>query len=419
MYLHSEIIKKLNAFLKEHKDVSFTSAQLYSDFFKPLAQDWDILPCNATSVTLSLNQPQNKRALFMKAEKIKNRYHYQYEERIILTITGYKKNKNILYFKNKENIVFYYDFTIQKTNIPVSKINYLIFIDSTIKNVYKYVTEGVNLRRSIKEWIFSYPDLWEKDNVRDTLCIQFNCPAGYINFLKTNHLYINQESYKFFKICSFFPNNKQIIAKNWSDIISRMDSIKTDYLLAHPILFSLIPKMAIISAKNFEVNFSLCDEIKSIIDYCIMLKAEENNFSILNSNRGLNYNKNSLTEMYKSKINEILATNLQKINGINHYQIADYEIVIPQGAYDLNIESKQQNNCVNYYYNKSIIAGENYIYFLRKKTNPNESYMTCRFNVQSKATVEYFYKNNRWVDSEEEIKILKQIDKEIKQILSI
>ena len=63
--------------------------------------------------------------------------------------------------------------------------------------------------------------------------------------------------------------------------------------------------------------------------------------------------------------------------------------------------------------------GRNYIYFLRKKVNPNKSYMTCRFNVQNKATIEYFYTNNRTVNNKEEIKILKQIDEKIKQILSI
>lgn len=414
MYLHSEIIKQLNAFLKEHKDASFTSTQLYSNFFKTLTNRRYTLPCDVTSVTASLKQPENKRRLSMKVEKIKNRYYYQYEEKITLTITGYKKNKNILYFENKENIIFYYDFAVQKTNIPVSKIYSLTFIDLTVNNVYECVTE-----HSIKEWIFSYPDLWEKNDVMDTLRIKFDCPAGYINFLKTNRLYISQKSYDFFKMCSFFPDNKQILAKNWMNVIKGMDSIKQDYLFAHPVLFSLMQKMVIINAKNFEINFSLLNKIKSIINYCIVLEAEENDFNILNPNRGLNYNENSLIEVYENKKNRILASNLQKINSINHYQIADYEIVIPQDINDLNIESKQQNNCVNYYYNKSIIAGENYIYFLRRKTSPNESYMTCRFDVQSKATIEYFYKNNRWVNDKKEIEILKQIDEKIKQILSI
>lgn len=420
MYLYSEIIKQLNAFLEEHKDVSFTSAQLYSNFFESLTTTPRYsLPYSSASVTKTLTEPVNLGRLYIKVEKINNRYHYQYEKRIT-SITGYKKIKNMLYFENEENIPFYYDFSTQKTNIPALKTDRLTFADSTTKNVYKYATRYIiNPNYFIKEWIFSYPELWEKTYPVDTLCIQFDCPTGYINFLKANNLYINKTSYDLFKLYSFFPNNKLILAKNWMAIINVLNEAKKQYLFTHPILFSLIQKIVMTSAKNFELFSHPTDSISQIIYYCMVLKAEENNFSILNSNRGLIYNEKSLAETYENRADEVLATNLQKINSINHYQIADYEIVVPQSINDLNLESKQQNNCVNYYYNNSIRAGENYIYFLRKKVNPNESYMTCRFNVINKATIEYFYKNNRTVNNKEEIEILKQIDEKIKQILSI
>lgn len=422
MYLNSEVIKQLNAFLEEHKDVSFTSTQLYSNFFESLTNVYNayMLPNSASSVTKVLTEPGNWRRIYMKAEKIKNRYHYQYDKRIT-TITGYKKIKNRLYFENEENIPFYYDFSTQKTNIPAQETRCLTFANSTTRIVYKYATHQYITSPSyfIKEWIFSYPELWEKTFTTDTLCIQFDCPAGYINFLKTNNLYINQKSYDLFKLCSFFPGNKLILAKNWMAIINVINEAEKQYLFTHPILFSLIQKIVMSSAKNFELFSRPTDTISQIIYYCMVLKAEENNFSILNSNRGLAYNEGSLAETYKNRADEVLATSLQKINGINHYQVADYEIIVPQSIEDLNLESKQQNNCVNYYYNNSIREGRNYIYFLRKKVNPNKSYMTCRFNVKDKATIEYFYKNNRTVNNEKEIEILKQIDEKIKQILSI
>ena len=421
MYLNSEFIKQLNAFLEKHKDVSFTSAQLYSNFFEPLTNVYNqyMLPCSASSITKVLTEPGNFKRLYIKAEKIKNRYHFQYEKKIS-TITGYKKIKNILYFENEENIPFYYDFSARKTNIPALDREYLTFANSTTRIVYKYATQYITSPAySIKEWIFSYPELWGKTFPADTLCIQFDCPVGYINFLKTNNLYIDQKSYDLFKLCSFFPDNKLILAKNWMAVINVINGAEKQYLFTHPVLFSLIQKIVMASAKNFEILSRPTDSISQIIYYCMVLKAEENNFSILNSNRGLAYNEKSLAVIYESRADEVLATNLQKINGINHYQIADYEIVVPQSIDDLNAESKRQNNCVGYYYNNSIRAGENYIYFLRKKTNPNESYMTCRFNVMNKATIEFFYKNNRRVESKKEIEILKQIDEKIKQILSI
>lgn len=177
--------------------------------------------------------------------------------------------------------------------------------------------------------------------------------------------------------------------------------------------------MFIIDAKNFMIESSPYICTIDIISYCSELKAEDNNFTMLNSNRGLAYNKNLLSEIYNSKKNEILATKLQVINAINHFQISDYEVIVPQNLTDLQNEGKQQNNCVGYHYNNSIARGENYIYFLRKKINPDESYMTCRFNINRKATVERYYKNNRCVTNKEELEILKQIDEKIRQILSM
>lgn len=413
-YLNSNIIEQLNNFLKEHKTVSFNTTQLYSDFFKPLNIFY---PANGSEVGACLKQPCNSSRLWAKVEKIKNRYYYQYEEKINLSLTGYHKVKNILYFENKENIPFYYDFATQTMNIPAKKIYSLWYINSKIRSIYNYATLK-NSNFFMKEWIFSYPELWDR-NERKTLCIEFDCPAGYINYLKTNHLYISQDSYNSFRVFSVLPDKKRILTTNWSYVIDRLTPVNKEYLFAHPILFSLIHKMFIIDAKNFMIESSPYVCTIDIISYCSELKAEDNNFTMLNSNRGLAYNKNLLSEIYNSKKNEILATKLQVINAINHFQISDYEVIVPQNLTDLQNEGKQQNNCVGYYYNNSIMRGENYIYFLRKKINPNDSYMTCRFNVYNKATTERYYKNNRYVNNKKELEILKQIDEKIRQILSI
>lgn len=295
-YLSSSIIEQLNNFLKEHKTVSFNTTQLYSDFFKPLNIYY---PANVSEVCACLKQPCNSSRLWAKVEKIKNRYYYQYEEKICLTLTGYHKVKNILYFENKENILFYYDFAAQTTNISTEKIYSLWYIDSKIKNIYQYVTPK-NSKFSMKEWIFSYPELWDS-NERTTLCIEFDCPAGYINYLKTNNLYISQDSYNSFRVFSVLSDKKRILATNWSYVIDRLTPVNKEYLFAHPILFSLIHKMFIIDAKNFMIESSPYACTIDIISYCSELKAEDNNFTMLNSNRGLAYNKNLLSEIYNSK----------------------------------------------------------------------------------------------------------------------
>ena len=48
-----------------------------------------------------------------------------------------------------------------------------------------------------------------------------------------------------------------------------------------------------------------------------------------------------------------------------------------------------QHNCVGHYYDDSILADRDLIYFIRKQSEPNKSYITCRYNINAKETVEY------------------------------
>ena len=70
-------------------------------------------------------------------------------------------------------------------------------------------------------------------------------------------------------------------------------------------------------------------------------------------------------------------------------------VIIPQAYEDLVNEGKQQNNCVGYYYNESILRGENLILFIRHSNSPKKSYITCRYNIKKQDIVEYRYKNNQ------------------------
>ena len=76
---------------------------------------------------------------------------------------------------------------------------------------------------------------------------------------------------------------------------------------------------------------------------------------------------------------------------------------------------KRKNiKCTYFGLEATSVYGKNLIYFLRKAINPNKSYITCRYNVASKNTVEYRYKNNNDVYNNEEIEIIKKISEIIK-----
>lgn len=415
MYLTNETIKIINAFLEEHKNEQFNSTELFS-LILDKGENYRYSP---TELAKALNQPHNQKFLCLNSKKIRNRYYYQYDssEIPILTISNYKKVKNIIYFINEENIEFYYDFNLQKFNISLSQIRCIV--SSTLKNdvnIKAYHFFNLCVNNKLKEWIFSYPELWS-ENPADTYMIKFDCPVGYITFLKIAKLTINETSYRLFKLSQVLSDNNLRILKNWERTLGYFSDENEKYIYSHPFLFSAIQKMYIISAKNFEVITSY-GIVEGIVKFCRILRAELDNFNILDTNRGLLYNNNLLKETCDKRKDELFSLSLQSINGINHFQISDYEIIVPQNLTDLRNEGKQQHNCIGYYYNNSIIQQQNYIYFLRKKENPEQSYMTCRFSVSQKGTVEKYYKNNQYVNDKYELEILKQIDEKIKQILS-
>ena len=73
-----------------------------------------------------------------------------------------------------------------------------------------------------------------------------------------------------------------------------------------------------------------------------------------------------------------------------------YIIKVPQSIDDLVDEGQQQNNCVGYYYNDNIVDNKDLIYFIRKKDKPKKSYVTCRYNINRRETVEHRYVNNHY-----------------------
>jgi len=134
----------------------------------------------------------------------------------------------------------------------------------------------------------------------------------------------------------------------------------------------------------------------------------------LDLNRDFDHNYKQLQAIVDKEKNEKLARKLQRLNFINGMTFGEYIVVVPQSAEEKADEGKQQNNCVGHYYDDSILADHNLIYFLRKVANPKKSYMTCRYHIQYGETVEYRLKNNESVCDDREVAILRQIDAIIK-----
>ena len=142
------------------------------------------------------------------------------------------------------------------------------------------------------------------------------------------------------------------------------------------------------------------DDIEDLHDLTDNLTDESK--KLLNTNRTVSQNYR-IIEQQEFVGNKAFENTLRKLNFLNGKCFGNYIVVVPQNVMDLIDEGFQQNNCVGYYYNDSIENGDNCIFFLRKKDKPEKSYITCRYSVNNKEVVEARYKNNRDIDSADEI----------------
>ena len=345
-----------------------------------------------------------------------NKYHWSLSEmatsqKIIFvdSIEKMEKEKNILHFYFPDNIVIDYDF------IKLSFINiydYMIIGNDMIKLtfesfIFQYMAESP--AHNIPEWIFSYPDLFLKSwNACDNGSHRWiaNLPKtikkGYIQYCTENNQFISNSSYELFIWSIVLNNDKKLLAfvnrvmpnlfkLNMNDIEENMSF--------YQILINKLYKIYMYSASWSEmINIRDLAIIMDNIIICHQL------IEALDTNRGVSYNYHTIEQKVKSERNKILAQHLKQLNFINDMENDDYIIKVPQSIDDLINEGKQQHNCVGYFYNDNIIANKDLIYFIRMKNNPKKSFVTCRYNVSRRETVEHRYVNNHYESELENIR---------------
>lgn len=343
----------------------------------------------------------------IRGEKISNQYlgktfsdiaskhNYQYSKLnfnfhiYLKDIIDWKKEKNLLTLIVSSDLSFVYDFNTKQfitTPIPRGHLQYI---------------------SDCPEWVFNYKELLPHDfnalyNVAFVMKDK-NCPKGYIDWLKENNQTISPATlllYEYSKdtnwLKSFFGR------KIKSELETGYDSEEIRCYVKN---FKKIDKMFFDDETISNIYCRLFGQ--SISRYIEMSDCED--FEI-DENRGINYNFKLYTEWKDKHKNELLSQKLQRLNFLNNAEYGDYIIKVPQNIEDLQAEGSNQNNCVGYYYNDSIIQGRNYIYFIRTKDNPNKSYITARYNVHGERTTEYRFPNNCTVTDKNAIDLIHQLD---------
>ena len=325
-----------------------------------------------------------------------------------------KKDKNLLYLFNDITQAWevVYDFITKEFAIP----NFTKTPDIEYSWDANYVKDlfGQSFydKRTFKdyEWIFNYTT--DADDIYRTLCNDregdyVTCPKDFISYLNSTgqnfNYWILKEYVERLKYGTFCYNLKET-----ADIGEIYLSFIKDNNLDKELGKMLATTVK--SGKWFSEG-----GLRRFIERWKSFYEKYNEIFHLDTNKDIDANERLLQNAIDREKNEHLATQLQKLNYINGLQNDDYIIVVPQTQEEKQDEGSQQNNCVGYYYDDSILTGENFIFFIRRKSNPQHSYITCRYNVEYRDVVEYRCVNNSDVKDNEALNFLKEVADVIRQ----
>lgn len=163
------------------------------------------------------------------------------------------------------------------------------------------------------------------------------------------------------------------------------------------------------------------DDVRALTDKLTRVEktfTEDEIKAVLDTNRDFKHNIDILENYINRERNSKILENENKYREIETLSNDDYTIIVPKSMNDFTKEGKMQNNCVGYYYHDSIAEGKNFVYFIRKKENPERSYITCRYSFSVEETSEYRAVNNNRVGDKKAIELIHTVDKMVKEIMS-
>lgn len=384
-------------FLKTHADVSFYANEIKKSL--NTEEGYTI-----SSVTASIRRLRATNPIMAIPGE---RYRYFYKENCVMVCLNhlsFTKDKNKLYIDGVDRNECYYDFITKKF---VTKNN----AEPIFTGKYQ---EAFMKLPNYPEWMFNYTTYI---SVIDNICHEYDAkivekmPANLYEFLQKKYNgTLNVKNFEEFiyitKYKKYYKLVSQLADYSTSFSTSALDKVLEKYTFQN--LLKMI-QIDIIDGNFSSVVGKLLDFIRKYAEVSIL---EE---PVVDVNRGISVNIDNFQRLLNSKKDELLKIQLQKLNFINGYSNDKFIVVVPQNQRDKQEEGKQQNNCIGYYYDNSIRRGENFIYFIRKKDNPQHSYVTCRFNKPSNKTVEVRIKNNYSLTEEDAKKFVQEVSNIIKE----
>lgn len=344
-----------------------------------------------------LNTTDGKVLLQLNYNCLDSPITYKYQDWTnLVNLSFVKKEKNLLYFnatsilnpKQVNTITF--DFITHTFNKELPLENIAEEVNYHDRHLYENILDNIN---DVPEWIFTYTnnvtiinsfiDNYQTTFDTDLKQMLKDCPKGLINYLKD-----------FDREFDYYNTREYVLKKNLGNFGCYLyNAYRNVFSCKEITVFTknrkLLKEVIHNSWNRGDFSASLNTLLRVFTTNLSDKVTFDTLFSLLTETDDIESFREKCLDEANKELHQKLADELTKLNFINNINIDDEHIVIvPQNIKDLQKEGNQQHNCVGHYYNDSIIDGVNKIYFIRKKGNSNESFITCRYNVKKKNTVE-------------------------------
>lgn len=391
----------------------FTSRDLSEKFLH------DEFPLSLVTKVLKtlLNTTDGKVLLQLNYNYLDSPITYKYQDWTnLVNLSFVKKEKNLLYFnatsilnpKQIDTITF--DFITHTFNKELPLENITEEVNYHDRLLYENILNNIN---DIPEWIFTYtnditiinPFINNYLTTFDTDLKQMlkDCPKGLVNYLKDFHREFDYYNTREYVLKKNLGNFGCYMYNSYKDIFSckEVSVITKNRKLLKEVIHNSWDRGDFAASLNKLLRV-FQDNLSDKVTFNTLL-------SLLTESDDIESFREKCLDEVNKELHQKLADELTALNFINNINIDNEHIVIvPQSIKDLQTEGNQQHNCVGHYYNDSIIYGVNKIYFIRKKDNTDESFITCRYNMQKKNTVEARGFCNRSL-SQEELNIVNKV----------
>lgn len=346
------------------------------------------------------------------------------KDKTVVTCEVEDRNKPITYDMSTFTFTSYTGRKVIKFPNSANEIGTLSRIETLLLDAMKMATNNSCFHLTRLEKFIAYPELIENSS-----SLPDKCPKGYIKWLQENNktatwyslnefLFINkinkrkEDERELLKTLTLTDNAPYSISDNFIDWL--IDD-------KQKIFFTKLIKIFKISVKNR--LWTLFRDLKNFVDLTFTSygydsgKKPENWLEIIDTNRDFDYNSKLLRETAEELRNKKILENEKKIISIENLSNEQFTIIVPKTMRDFTNEGQRQHNCVGYYYHDSIANGFNLIYFIRITKNPNESYLTNRYNLVCEKTVETRGYCNHTVNDRKAYELIDKIDEKIKELL--